>query len=291
MKTRILLSALAAILAMATLPGQAETVTVPAGTVVTVELMENVQSAFNTTGEVIYLRVTEETSVDGKVIIPEGAAVEAVVDMTAGTGMVGKSGSVNFHPVRIAAADGEWLPLDPTNFGGVGEGASAGTMFMIGLFAKGKPGFVQRGAIYRVTTRRDKEVEVVALRPPRAVAAAEVKFTGEVKPLKKVNMMRTKPGRDIEIQLNCPLEMESLVPTGAMDIKVVSFTDYVPEMPVRSNAVEFDSRKHLLRASFNWWSIIKYSQPGSTALTVQFELSDGRLAQADLTMESRWKTN
>ena len=30
---------------------------------------------------------------------------------------------------------------------------------------------------------------------------------------------------------------------------------------------------------------------GSTALTVQFELSDGRMAQADLTMQSSWKTD
>jgi hypothetical protein len=275
---------------MTTLPVKAETVTMPAGTVVTVELMENVQSAFNTEGEFVYLRVTERVLVDGKTVVPEGAVVEAIVDNTENRGMGGKSGSINFHPVRIAAADGEWLPLDPTNFGEQGEGATGGAIFAIGMFARGKPGFVQRGATYRVTTRRDKEVDLVALRPPLELAAAEVKFTGEVKPVKTVNMMKTKPGRDIEIQLYCPLEMESLVPTNAMDIKVVSFTGYVPEAPVQSKAVEFDSRKHLLRASFDWWSIIKYSEPGRTALTVQFELSDGRLAQADLTMESKWKT-
>ena len=75
-----------------------------------------------------------------------------------------------------------------------------------------------------------------------------------------------------------------------MDIKIVSFIGYVPETPVQSKAVEIDSRKHLLRATFDWWSIIKYSQPGSTALTVQFELADGRLAQARLSMNSSWKS-
>ena len=43
MKTRILLGALGAVLAMVALPGKATTVTLPAGTVVTVELTENVQ--------------------------------------------------------------------------------------------------------------------------------------------------------------------------------------------------------------------------------------------------------
>jgi hypothetical protein len=290
MKAQIFLGAFGAVLTMAALPGKAETVTLLAGTIVSVELTENVQSAFNTQGEIIYLRVAEELSVDGKTVIPKGALVEAVVDSTAGTGMVGKSGRIYFHPVRILAADGEWLELDPTNFGDEGEGAGAGMIVALGLFAKGTPGFVSRGTIYHVTTRRDKEVELVVLRPAREVAAADVTFSGRVKPLQKVNLKRAKPGRDIELEFDCPPEMESLVPTGATDIEVVSFIDYVPETPVQSEAVEIDSRNHLLRASFDWWSIIKYSQPGSTALTVQFELSDGRLAQADLTMESIWKT-
>jgi hypothetical protein len=45
----------------------------------------------------------------------------------------------------------------------------AGMIVAIGLFAKGTPGFVPRGTIYQVTTRRDKEVELVALRPPRCL--------------------------------------------------------------------------------------------------------------------------
>jgi hypothetical protein len=118
-------------------------------------------------------------------------------------------------------------------------------------------------------------------------------FSGRVKPLTKINKVhveRTKPGHDIELELDCAPEMESLVPTEATGIKIVSFVDYVPEKPVQSKSVKINSRKHLLRASFDWWSIIKYSQPGSTALIVQFELSDGRLAQADVSMQSKWKT-
>ncbi len=290
MKTQILAGALGTVLAMAALPAEAETILLPAGTRVAVELTENVQSAFNTRGEIIYLRVAEELAIDGKTVIPKGAIVEAVVGDVQGTGMVGKSGRISFYPVRILAADGKWLELDPTNFGDEGEGAGAGMIVAIGIFAKGTPGFVSRGTIYHVITRRDKEIELVEMRPPREVPAADVMFSGHVKPVKTVNMKRTNPGRDIELQVDCPPEMESLVPTGAMDIEVVSFIDFVPETSVPSEAVAIDSKKHLLRATFDWWSIIKYSQPGTTALTVQFELADGRLAQADLTMDSRWKT-
>jgi hypothetical protein len=208
-----------------------------------------------------------------------------------GTGMVGKSGSIYFHPVRVAAADGQWIALDPTNFGDQGEGAGTGMIVAIGMFAKGKPGFVPRGTNYRVTIRRDTEVTLDVLRPAREVAVADVMLSGRVQPLRTVNMTRSRPGRDIEIELDFPSELAPLVPTGAMDVEVVSFIDYVPEEPAQSIALEINSRRNVLVASFDWWSIIKYAQPGSTALTVQFELSDGRLAQADLTMQSSWKMN
>ena len=291
MKAPILLGTLGVALAITALASNAETVTITAGTTVSVELAQNVHSSFNTQGEIVYLRVVDQLLVDGQTVIPQGAVVEAEVGSAEGTGMVGKSGSISFHPLRIAAAGGQWLPLDPTNFGDSGEGAGVGMILAVGMFAKGKPGFVARGTNYRVTIRRDTEVETDILRPPREVAPADVMFPGSVQSLKTVNMTRSRSGRDIEIELNLPPEMVSLVPTGASDIKVVSFIDYVPETSVQSMAVEIDSRRNLLAASFDWWSIIEYAQPGSTALTVQFELSDGRLAQADLTMQSSWKTD
>ena len=291
MRAQILLGTFGVALAIIALPGKAETVTVTAGTTVSVELVQNVHSSFNTQGEIIYLRVVDELSVDGNTVIPQGALVETEVGDAEGTGMIGKSGSITFRPLRIAAAGGQWVPLDPTNFGDAGEGAGVGMILVIGMFAKGKPGFVARGTNYRVTIRRDTEVETDILRPPREVASADVIIPGSVKSLKTVNMTKSRSGSDIEIELNLPSEMMSLVPTGASDIEVISFIDYVPETPVQSIAVEINSRRNLLTASFDWWSIIKYAQPGDTALTVQFELTDGRLAQADLTMQSRWKTN
>jgi hypothetical protein len=291
MKAPVLLGTLGVALAITALPSTAETVTITAGTTVSVELAQNVHSSFNTQGEIVYLRVVDELSVDGQTVIPQGALVEAEVGSAEGTGMIGKSGSIAFRPLRIAAADGQWLPLDPTNFGDAGEGAGVGMILAIGVFARGKPGFVARGTNYRVTIRRDTEVETDLLRPAREVAPADVMFTGSVKSLRTVNMTRNKSGGDIEIELSLPSETMSLVPTGATDIEIISLIDYVPETPVQSIAVEIDSRRNLLAASFDWWDIIKYAQPGSTALTVQFELSDGRLARADLTMQSSWKTD
>jgi hypothetical protein len=147
---------------------------VPADTKISVELTENLHSAFDTEGETIYLRVAEEFTVDGKTVIPKGALVEAVVDDAERIGHGGRSGRIYFHPVRIAAADGQWLPLDPTNFSEVGERAKPGQIiansFLLGALGAGLtpggPAFIPRGTIYHVITRRDREVELGVLRPP-----------------------------------------------------------------------------------------------------------------------------
>ena len=50
----------------------AETVTLVGGTTVPVELTENINSRYNSTGELVYLRVTEDIKVGDKVAIPKG---------------------------------------------------------------------------------------------------------------------------------------------------------------------------------------------------------------------------
>lgn len=270
-------------------PLQAQPVTLEAGTIVSVEIMENIHSSFNTQGEIVYMEVVDEVRVDGMTILPKGARVEAEVGSVEGTGMMGKAGGITFHPIRILAADGQWLPLDPTNFGDAGDGAGVGAIIFIGVFAKGRPGFVSRGTNYRVTIRRDTEVETDIIASAREVAVADVTLSGSVQKVSTIKTKRSKPGRNIKIVLNIPPEIAPALTTGATNIEVVSFNTYVPEQPARSLTVAFDSRHGTLEVTFDWWSIIRYAQPGSNALVVQFELSDGRVAQADLNMSTTWK--
>lgn len=267
----------------------AQTVTVPAGTSVPVELMENVHSSFNTQGEVIHLQVADPVIIGGVTVIPEGARVEAEISSVEGAGMVGKAGGVNFQPVRIAAADGQWIPLDPANFGDEGEGAGAGMIFAIGLFAKGKPGFVPRGTNYRVTIRRDTEVATDMFAEVREQLAGELTLSGSVDVIPRIRTKKSKPGRPISLELNVPADLASLVTTGATDVAIVSFNDYAPERPVQSSMVELNSRDGVLTATFDWWSVIRYAQPGRNSIVTQLELSDGRLAQADLQMQTEWQ--
>lgn len=288
MRFKVILGTLGAALAMSASAEQAQTVSVTAGTSVAVELMQNVHSSFDTQGEPVYMQALEDVSVDGVIAIPNGARVEGRIGDTKGTGMMGKAGGVSFQPVRIAARGDQWLPLDPTNFGDEGEGAGAGMIVAIGIFAKGKPGFVARGTRYTVTVRRDSNISATADLQKPAVPAADVRMSGTVKPIKTVKTKKTKPGHDIEVELMLPAGAASAAPNGAARVQIVSFNAYLPPVPVHAKAVEFDSRSGMLNATFTWWSVIRYTNPGNNALIALVELSDGRLARADLTMPTAW---
>ncbi len=96
------------------------------GTVVPVVLTENINSKYNTTGALVYLRVTEDIKVGNKVAIPKGALVKAKIGDIAKRGMMGKAGGLTFHPVAVAALDGQWVSVDREDFGAHGGGASVG---------------------------------------------------------------------------------------------------------------------------------------------------------------------
>lgn len=269
---------------------QAQTATVEAGTSIYATLTENIHSSFNYQGETIEMRAAEPLVVDGRVVVAEGALIEAQIGGVQGSGMVGKSGTVSFHPVRITAVDGQWLPLDPTDFGDQGEGPGAGAIFAIGLFAKGRPGFVPRGTQYRITFRRDTEVATDISAPATPLAQGEVTLTGSFEEIDEIKTKKTKPGDDIELELDIPASVASLIDTGA-DVEIVSFDGHVPMSPVQSTSVDFDTRNNTLEVTFDWWSVLRQVPPGNTAVVVQTRLSDGRLAQANSMITTEWEVD
>ena len=81
-----------------------------------------------------------------------------------------------------------------------------------------------------------------------------------------------------------------LVQQDPSAVKIVEILDYVLHKPIKSIKVVLNPKKNnFMSATFSWWSIVKHAQPGYTPMTVQLELSDGRLAQAQATLETQWK--
>ena len=123
--------------------------------------------------------------------------------------------------------------------------------------AKGKAGYVMRGESYRVTIRRDTEVDPGALRPPLVVRSADLEVPGKVRQVKTVKFSAGKIGKDIAIEFRLTPELEGLIPSSFDSFEVVSLVDFVLERPVKSKSVEVDAKKGTLVAYFDWWEIIQ----------------------------------
>lgn len=270
---------------------ESATVTVLGGTTIGAALIENVNSSFNTIGETVLLNTTSEVVVNGHVAIAKGALIKAQVSSVGQRGMVGKGGDLSFSPVSVQAVDGQWLSLDKDQLGATGAGASGGMIFAVGMFAKGRAAFVQRGTTYQLSIRRDAPVDTSQALSPKALRAADLQVTATVGELQRVNFSTGKVGDDIVFRVRFAPEVASLANGVPDSVQIVRMHEILPE-PVKALLVVRDAKdKNVMNATFAWWSVIKYAQPGETPVVLQWQLSDGRVAQADLVMTTEWKLN
>jgi hypothetical protein len=203
--------------------------------------------------------------------------------------MMGKGGDLDFSPVSVQAVDGQWVQLDKDQMGASGAGASGGMIFAVGLFAKGRAAFVQRGTTYEVSVRRDTPIDTSRSIPPTTLPAADVQATATVGELPRVNFSTGKVGDDIVFRVLFSPDLASLAGSSPDSVQIVRMHDVLPE-PVKSIQVARDAKdRNVLNATFAWWSVIKYAEPGATPVVLQCQLSDGRVAQAELVMTTEWK--
>lgn len=276
-------------LTLASTSNYADTVTLTGGTLVPVELIENVNSSLNRTGEKVYMKVTTDVKVGDNIVIPKGAPVVAKIGTTEQRGMMGKGGDLDFYPSQVAAIDGQWVSVDKENFGAGGAGAGAGAIIGIGLFAKGKAAYVLRGTEYEVTIRRDTEIDTEKVQPLRTVKKADFSVSAKFHKIDTIKFSKGRPGDPIVMEVALTPEIASLVCHSPAAVEIVSVLDNALEKPINPITVDMVPKKNLCVSTFDWWKIIRYSQPGSTPMIVQLKLSDGKVAQAEATLESTWK--
>jgi hypothetical protein len=164
-------------------------------------------------------------------------------------------------------------------------------IFAVGMFAKGRAAFVQRGTTYQLSVRRDAPVDTSQPMSPTALRAANLQVTATVGELPRVNFSTGKIGEDIVFRVRFAPEVATLAGSAPDSVQIIRMHDVLPES-VKAILVTRDAKdKNVLNATFGWWSVIKYAQPGETPIVLQCQLSDGRVAQADLVMTTEWKLN
>lgn len=270
-------------------------VPLPTGTPIPVVLTENINANINAVGETVNLKVAIDVVVDGEVVVPKGALVTARVGLAQKRKSLGKAGELQFFPVRVQTIDGQWVPLEKDNFGAKGRtrtGATIGHVIVwgpLGLFAKGRAGYVLRGLEYEATVAQDRTINTEKAELLPSVKEAAFHTSAKFGAVSTVKFSKGKRGKDIVLEVALTPEIASLVREDPSAVEIVEVLNDVLHKPIHPVAVEVDSVNSLLKATFDWWSIIKYSLPEQTPMTVQLTLSDGQLAQALATLESKWK--
>jgi hypothetical protein len=86
-------------------------VTIPDGTKLRVRLDHPLSSATAEGGQSVELSVTEAVKLNGAVVIKDGARVTGTITQAVAKRRMGRAGKLDFSIDRVAAADGQWIPL------------------------------------------------------------------------------------------------------------------------------------------------------------------------------------
>jgi hypothetical protein len=282
---------------VATAPGR---VTLSAGTSVPVELMESVNSELNQVGDTVALRVTEDFYVDDRLVIQKGAPVEATIGRSEERGAVGKSGSLALHPVKLRTADGQWAALHQYEFKGESKDASgrvAGAIIAFGiwgLLAQGNAATVLHGTRYQVVIAQNIVIDTAAVQPLPTVGRPAFRANAEFKKVSRVKFSKGKRGKDIVLEIALTSDLAKHVLPSTSAIRIVRMGTYVLPQPIYPINVERDDKHHVLKATFDWWSVIKHSSPDEfedteTPVIVELALPDGRVGAASAGLHANWK--
>lgn len=141
-------------------------VVIPEGTVLKVKSLSAFDSKNVNEGDIVDFAVYEDLEIDGKIIIKEGAIVNAYIETSEKAKGLGKQGSLKVQFNYTKAVDGAKVPLRSTKGTLSGEGKAGGAIALavvvspLFLLKKGKEAKVTEGKLMEAYVSRDVNVVI-----------------------------------------------------------------------------------------------------------------------------------
>lgn len=171
-------------------PVTSEPVTLPAGTVARLQLMETLKPSVTKKGDKVLLRLSHNISVDGKLVVPAGAPAVAVVTSVRKPRSFGRPSKITLSVRELRTLGSQTLPLTTGDASKKAEkfeasyAAAAGTSLVgaialgpVGLaggfFVRGKARDVPAGSILYAETASAQNVEAYPVPEPLKGLLAE----------------------------------------------------------------------------------------------------------------------
>ena len=148
-----------------TLPTNAQTVVLKAGTLVNLELTDTIKSNKVKNGQVVNFRVTHDVKVDDKVIIPAGSLAKGQITERKSSSLLGIPGEVAVTIKSITASDGTLIPLSSNSLSDEGQNKVVVSVVLtllclFGFIIKGGQAEISAGSTIQAYVASNTEVNV-----------------------------------------------------------------------------------------------------------------------------------
>jgi hypothetical protein len=141
------------------------TVTVKAGTKVSLELMSRIDSSVLTAGEIVDFKVKYDVEVDDQIVIAAGSVAKGQVIRASEAKMIGKPGEVEIEIKTLKAIDGQEIPLTSPDI--FKEGKDKQVLAIVGvllciltLLIKGEEAQIMAGKSFEASVATNVDVNV-----------------------------------------------------------------------------------------------------------------------------------
>lgn len=265
--------------------GRPAAVVVPAKTPIEVELLQNLNSAHDTTGGVVRFRIVDDVKAGDRLVVAGGAIVEGRIKYAERSRSNGRAGVLQVVIPSVRSVDGGRLPLwgEMVACGRNRSGASAATQVAVGVvgFAvHGRQATSQIGDRFTVYTRGEETVGPPAAAPdapaPPLVPAWE--FEAQASPLTIGYAVASGDLREtIAVEIPRHAEIDRL----GSDSCALALLDGRPlEEPVHPASLR--ARKEGWTAYFDSWAVVRHLEgsPEGRAheAALRIDLPGGRAA-------------
>ena len=221
-----------------------------ANTKLSMELMENLSSALNTAGQTVWLRVAEDVASDGKVVIPRGTPVRAMLRQVQHGSSHGAPGTLSATFVSIDLdASHRIAVVGDVSSSGRQRTAGAVSGGLMGLLITGTEAFEAAGSHYPAWIRDDTWLGATSATP--AAASHPATTAAPVELAFGANTRSELP----PVRLSFPCAAE--VPV----VQLVSIGDWTLPEPVKALTAAREGEACL--ADFDGWSLLRHLHPGT----------------------------
>ena len=243
---------------------------VPASTPVQAALMENLSSDVSRPGDTVWLQTTADVTVDGKIIVPKGAPLAAIVRDVRDTGTSGRAAMVDIGVLSVPAADGSRYPIvgQMMSRGEDHTKQAAGAAIGIGLWAA----FIRGGEAYRVAgesatvyIKQDVWFNPKAEGAPTPPAAADdaAIVRGTVSGAVACDMEHGEGPAKVSIAFQVPGEFTAASLVGVGDAT----------MPKPVPAIRVTGAATGPSVDFNGWQVCRFLRPGLDGVDLAIDLT------------------